>query len=118
MPVPAEINPRAAFERLFGDGESTDPAVRMSRLEGAEKRAGLRHGFAVRLQGRLGAGDKRKLDEYLESVRDIERRIQLAERQNGQTQLPLMDRPSAIPQDYGQYSRLMMDLWSSPGSLA
>jgi hypothetical protein len=63
-----------------------------------------------RLQGRLGTADKRKLDEYMESVRDIERRIQLAEEQNGQTQLPLMDRPSSIPQDYEQYARLMIDL--------
>jgi hypothetical protein len=110
VPVPAETNPRAAFERLFGDGQSTDPAERMSRLAAQKSVLDYVTASLVRLQGRLGVADKRKLEEYLESVRDIERRIQLAESQNSQTQLPLMDRPSAIPQDYGEYSRLMMDL--------
>jgi len=109
-PVPAEINPRAAFERLFGDGESTDPAVRMERLEGDRSVLDYVVESLSRLQTRLGAGDKRKLDEYLESVRDIERRIQLAERQNAETRLPLLERPTSIPQDYVQYATLMMDL--------
>jgi hypothetical protein len=109
-PVPAEINPRAAFERLFGDGESTEPALRMSRL--ADDRSVLDYvtDSLSRLQRRVGAGDKRKLDEYLDSVRDIERRIQLAEQQNVQTQMPVMERPSSMPQDYAQYAKLMMDL--------
>ena len=97
-PLPAEINPRTVFERLFGDGDSTDAAARTSRLAAPEERARLRHRHACRACAcRLGAGDKRKLEEYLESVRDIERRIQLAEEQIRQTQLPLIDRPSAIP---------------------
>jgi len=95
---------------LFGDGQSTDPAERMSRLAAQKSVLDYVADSLSRLQGRLGVADKRKLDEYMDSVRDIERRIQLAEEQNGQTQLPLMDRPSSIPQDYGQYARLMIDL--------
>ena len=109
-PLPAEINPRAVFERLFGDGESTDPKVRMARLTGDKSVLDYVTDTLSRLSGRLGAADKRKLEEYLESVRDIERRIQLAEEQNATTQLPLMERPSSIPDDYDQYAKLMMDL--------
>jgi hypothetical protein len=110
VPVPAETNPRAAFERLFGDGESTDPAERMARLASQKSVLDYVTASLSRLQGRLGLDDKRKLDEYFDSVRDIERRVQLAEAQNGQTQLPLMERPSSIPQDYAEYAKLMMDL--------
>ena len=81
-PLPAEINPRAVFERLFGDAESTDPAVRHARLLSEKSVLDYVAGSLSRLQGRLGTTDRRKLDEYLESVRDIERRIQLAEEQN------------------------------------
>jgi hypothetical protein len=109
-PLPAEINPRAVFERLFGDGESTDPASRMARLESQKSVLDYVAGSLSRLQGSVGIGDKRKLDEYLEAVRDIERRIQLAEQQNVLAQLPHMERPSAIPDDYEQYTTLMMDL--------
>jgi hypothetical protein len=109
-PLPAEINPRAVFERLFGDAESSDPAARMARLQSEKSLLDYVTGSLRRLEGRLGSSDKRKLDEYLESVRDIERRIQLAEEQNTLTQLPHMDRPSSIPDDYLQYSKLMMDL--------
>jgi hypothetical protein len=109
-PLPAEINPRAVFERLFGDGESTDPASRMARLESQKSVLDYVTGSLSRLQRSVGTSDKRKLDEYLEAVRDIERRIQLAEQQNLITQLPHMERPSAIPDDYEQYTTLMMDL--------
>ena len=109
-PLPAELNPRAVFERLFGDGESTDPAARMARLENQKSVLDYVTGTLSRLQSNVGTGDKRKLEEYLESVRDIERRIQLAEQQNLTTQLPHMERPSAIPDDYEQYATLMMDL--------
>ena len=109
-PLPAEINPRAVFERLFGDGESTDPASRMARLESQKSVLDYVAGSVSRLQGSVGIGDKRKLDEYLEAVRDIERRIQLAEQQNVLAQLPHMERPSAIPDDYEQYTKLMIDM--------
>ncbi|HKY22443.1 MAG TPA: DUF1552 domain-containing protein [Vicinamibacterales bacterium] len=109
-PLPAEINPRAVFERLFGDGESTEPAARAARFESQRSVLDYVTSTLSHLQNTLGIGDKRKLDEYLESVRDIERRIQRAEEQNVTMQLPHMERPSSIPDDYEQYSKLMMDL--------
>ncbi|MEO7191010.1 MAG: DUF1552 domain-containing protein [Vicinamibacterales bacterium] len=110
QPAPAEINPRAAFERLFGDSESTDPAVRKARLANDKSVLDYVTGSLSRLEGRLGTSDKRKLDEYLDSVRDIERRIQLAEAQSTSVELPVMDKPAAVPHDYADYSKLMMDL--------
>jgi hypothetical protein len=109
-PLPAEINPRTVFERLFGDGDSTDPSARMARLESQKSVLDYVSGTLSRLRMTLGVGDKRKLEEYLESVRDIERRIQLAEQQNATTVLPLIDRPGAIPDDYMQYTKLMIDM--------
>jgi hypothetical protein len=109
-PLPAELNPRTVFERLFGDGDSTDPASRMARLENQKSVLDYIAGSLSRLQGSVGTADKRKLDEYLDAVRDIERRIQLAEEQNVTLQLPHMERPSAVPDDYQQYATLMMDM--------
>ncbi len=86
-------------------------AARRARLESQKSVLDYVTPAACRVsQGSLGAGDKRKLDEYLEAVRDIERRIQRAEEQNVLMQLPHMERPSAVPDDYLQYSKLMMDL--------
>ena len=110
-PLPAEINPRAVFERLFGDGDSTDAAARLARLEQQKSVLDYVTGSLSRLRMTgLATGDKRKLEEYLEAVRDIERRIQLAEEQNATMQLPHIERPSAIPDDYEQYTKLMIDM--------
>ena len=98
------------FERLFGDGDSTDPQARLARLEKQKSVLDYVTGSLSRLQRRLGAGDKRKLEEYLEAVRDIERRIRAAEEQSLTMQLPHMDRPGAVPDDYVQYSKLMIDM--------
>ncbi|HEX3879494.1 MAG TPA: DUF1552 domain-containing protein [Bryobacteraceae bacterium] len=110
MPLPVEVNPRAVFERLFGDGESTDPSARLAMLN--EQRSILDYvsGSVDRLETKLGNGDRRKLSEYLDSVRDIERRIQKAEQQNAQLRLPLMERPSSIPEEFEDHAKLMMDL--------
>jgi len=109
-PLPAETNPRAVFERLFGDGDSTDPKARMTRLESQKSVLDYVTGTLSRLQMKVGTGDKRKLEEYLEAVRDIERRIQLAEEQNATMELPHIERPSAIPDDYLEYTKLMLDM--------
>src|SRR4029453_6371797 len=95
---------------LFGDGDSTDPNARLARLEHQKSVLDYVTGSLSRLRMRLGTGDKRKLEEYLEAVRDIERRIQLAEEQNATLEIPHIERPSAIPDDYQQYSRLMIDM--------
>ena len=109
-PLPAEINPRAVFERLFGDGDSTDPRVRAARLEQQKSVLDYVSHSLARLQRRVGAGDRRKMEEYLESVRDIERRITLTEEQSLTLALPDLERPRAVPDDYVQYSKLMLDL--------
>ena len=109
-PLPVEFNPRTVFERLFGDGDSTDPAARLARLE--ERRSILDYvaGSIDRLESRLGPGDRNKLSEYLEAIRDVERRIQNAERQNATLQLPVIERPNSIPEAFEDHARLMMDL--------
>jgi Protein of unknown function (DUF1552) len=109
-PLPAEINPRAVFERLFGDGDSTDAQARAARLASQKSVLDYVTASLSRLRGRVGVGDKRKLEEYLESVRDIERRIQLAEAQTETLQLPSIERPGAVPDDYLQYTKLMIDM--------
>jgi len=109
-PLPAEINPRTVFERLFGDGDSTDAKARMGRLAHQKSVLDYVSGSLSRLSMRLGTGDKRKLEEYLEAVRDIERRIQRAEEQSATLELPHIERPSAVPDDYEQYTKLMIDM--------
>ena len=76
------------------------PRAALARLEQQKSVLDYVTGSLSRLQRRLGTGDKRKLDEYLEAVRDIERRIQRAEEQNATMELPHMERPSAVPDDY------------------
>jgi hypothetical protein len=108
-PLPVENDPRAVFERLFGDSESTDPAVRMARL--AEDRSVLDSitEKVADLKRVLGPRDGSKLSEYLDAVRDIERRIQKAEQQSGQD-LPSVDQPAGIPSTFIEHARLMFDL--------
>ncbi len=108
-PLPMEINPRVVFERLFGDSGSTDPDVRRARLA---KDASLLDSVTERagdLSRELGSSDRAKLSQYLEAVRDIERRIQMAEEQSGR-ELPVVDQPAGIPNTFGEHAKLMFDL--------
>jgi hypothetical protein len=109
-PLPLEISPRRLFERLFGDGDSTDAASRMARLE--EQRSILDYvaGSIDRLETKLGSTDRSKLGEYLEAIRDIERRIQKAEQQNASMNIPVMERPRSVPDTFPEHAKLMMDL--------
>jgi Protein of unknown function (DUF1552) len=109
-PLPAEINPRAVFERLFGDGDSTDAGARAARLASQKSVLDYVTASLSRLRLAVGRSDQRKLEEYLESVRDIERRIQLAEEQTAEIELPSIERPGAVPDDYLQYTKLMIDM--------
>jgi hypothetical protein len=108
-PNPVEINPRAVFERLFGDGANSDPAARLARLE--EQRSML--DFVLddlhSLGGGLGSRDKSKLEEYTESIRDIERRIQKAEEHKSGDAVAV-ERPRGIPDLYADHVELMSDL--------
>ncbi len=108
-PLPIENDPRAVFERLFGTTGSTDPAIRSAR--NARDRSILDLvGEALHGLGReIGPGDRLKLDEYVESVRDIERRIAMAEAQSVR-ELPVVDQPVGVPSDYAEHARLQMDL--------
>ncbi len=108
-PNPPEVNPRLVFERLFGADAGDDPKTAARRARYNKSILDFVMGDAERLQSGLGATDRRKMDEYLTSVREIERRIEAAEKNNKQV-LPTMDKPSGIPVDYAEHARLMFDL--------
>ena len=108
-PLPVERDPRAVFERLFGTSGSTDPAARLARLERDQTIIDAVNGDLKRLQQALGTGDRIKVSEYVDSVRDVERRVQTAEAQSSR-ELPLVDEPVGIPEDYKTHARLQMDL--------
>jgi hypothetical protein len=109
-PNPMQISPRAVFERLFGDGETTDPTARLKRMQQDKSILDYVRGDVARLSPGLGARDKNKLDEYLEAIRDIERRIQKAEEQSATMKIPVMERPVGIPETFEEHSKLMSDL--------
>lgn len=107
-PLPAEAHPRIAFERLFGDGGSA-----------VDRRAELRKDSSLldwvreditRLQGKLGPSDRTRVSEYLDTVREVERRIQKAEASTADSRLPDLDRPIGVPASYADHARLMFDL--------
>jgi len=109
-PNPMEVNPRNVFERLFGDGDSTSPQARMAGFK--EQRSILDYitGDLDRMETNLGPGDRGKLSEYLDAVRDIERRIQKAEQQNATVKIPTMERPASAPEEFEDQAHLMMDM--------
>ena len=107
-PLPAEAHPRIAFERLFGDGGSA--ADRRAELK---KNASLLDWVSsdiARLQKNLGPGDRSKVTQYLDTVREVERRIQIAESAAADSRLPDLDRPVGVPAAYGDHAKLMFDL--------
>lgn len=109
-PNPMEISPRVVFERLFGDGETTDAATRVKAMRQDRSILDYVRGDVARLSPGLGNRDKSKLDEYLEGIRDIERRIQRAEQQSATMKLPVMERPTSIPDEFADHAKLMSDL--------
>ena len=109
-PLPVENNPRAIFERLFGDGESTDAAARLALINKQRSLLDYVTGSLNRLGSTLGASDRTKLNEYTDSIRDIERRIQKAEQQNASVKLPVMERPTAVPDEFEDHVKMVMDL--------
>lgn len=108
-PLPIENDPRAVFERLFGTSGSTDPAARLARLRRDQSILDLVGDQLSGIGRVIGPGDRLRIDEYVDAVRDIERRIEMAERQNTQ-ELPVVDQPIGMPSDYAEHARLMMDL--------
>ena len=108
-PLPMEPNPRAVFERLFGATDSTDSRARLASLRRTRSVLDAVTGDLAGLERKLGPGDRAKLTEYVEAVRDIERRIQLAEEQSDR-ELPVVEQPAGIPSTFEAHAKLMFDL--------
>ena len=108
-PLPMENNPRAVFERLFGATDSTDVKARLARLRQDRSILDFVTDEARSLRRTLGAGDRLKLTQYLDAVRDVERRIRMAEAQSDR-ELPVVEQPVGIPDTFEQHCRLMFDL--------
>jgi hypothetical protein len=107
-PLPAEAHPRIVFESLFGEGGTS--AERRAALR---KKASLLDSFnddIARLQRDLGPSDRARVTQYLDSVREVERRIQKAEAASADSPLPDLDRPVGVPAAYADHARLMFDL--------
>src|SRR5881409_2614881 len=107
-PLPAEAHPRIVFESLFGEGGSM--ADRQAALR---KKASLLDWFnedIARLNREFGPGDRAKVSHYLETIREVERRIQKAEADAADNPLPDLDRPVGVPAAYSDHARLMFDL--------
>ncbi len=107
-PLPSEAHPRIVFETLFGEGGSAE-----------ERRADLRRRASLldsvteeirRLQTTLGPADRVKVSEYLDSIQEVERRIQKAEASTQENPLPDLDRPTGVPASYAEHAKLMFDL--------
>jgi len=109
QPLPMEYNPRAVFEKLFGDSGSTERAAREARLRQHKSILDSVRDKLADLKRELGPGDQVKVDEYAEAVRDVERRIQKAEEQH-ETELPSMEQPQGVPAIFEDHLALMLDL--------
>jgi hypothetical protein len=108
-PLPTENNPRKVFERLLGESDSTDPAVRLARIKKNRSILDALVGDMSHLMTGLGPSDRLKVTEYFEAIRDIERRIGLAEQQSSR-ELPQMERPAGVPADFSQHAGLLYDM--------
>jgi len=107
-PLPHERDPRVVFQRLFGDGGSVG-----ARLQQMHKDRSLLDSVTEsfsRLERRLGVGDRRTVSEYLDAVREVERRIQRAEQNNASSPLPTVEQPAGVPDEYDEHAKLLMDL--------
>ena len=109
MLLPMENDPRVVFERMFGDGGSTDSASRLARARKDRSILDSVTQTIADLQRGLGSGDRGRIVEYLESVRDVERRIQKAEEQSSK-ELPLVPKPAGVPPTFEEHAKLMFDL--------
>jgi len=108
-PLPMENDPRAVFERLFGDAGSTDSTARLATIRRNRSILDSVTDKVASLGRDLGSADRTKLAEYLEAVRDVERRIQKAEEQSS-NELPVVAQPAGVPGTFEEHARLMFDL--------
>jgi hypothetical protein len=107
-PLPMEINPRVVFTRLFGDGANAQE--RLQRIDEQRSILDAVMGQVKHLQGNLGPSDRNRIADYLDTVREIERRIQLSEKQNANSTLAVPASPTGIPDDHQEHTKLMFDL--------
>src|SRR6266853_5161919 len=109
LPLMAENNPRVLFERMFGASDSTDARVRAARLKQDRSLLDSVNDRVNQLQKKLGRADNRKVNDYLASLRDVERRIQKAEEQSSK-EVPAVAQPAGIPDGFDPHVRLLYDL--------
>jgi len=107
-PLPMEHKPRTVFERLFGDGDSTDAAARLERIHRNRSILDFVAEDVTRVLKGMASSDCEKLTEFLDAIRDVEARVQKAEEQS-KVELPKMERPLGIP-PYEEHAKLMFDL--------
>jgi hypothetical protein len=108
-PLPMENDPRVVFERMFGEGGTTNPAARLARMQDDRSILDSVVEKVSRLKRELGSADSAKLTEYFESIRDVERRIQNAERDNS-FEVPTMEQPLGVPAKFDEHAKLMYDM--------
>ena len=106
--LPTEADPRVLFERLFGDGGT--PEQRKAELNTNASLLDAVMDDISKRQKTLGSSDQRKVDEYLTTVREVERRIQMSQAQSEITQIPELTRPTSVPEDWEEHVKLMIDL--------
>ena len=109
LPLQTENNPRVVFERLFGATDSTDPGVCAARLRQDRSILDSVMDRVKQLQRQLGAADNMRVNDYLTSLRDVERRIQKTEEQSAK-EVPDVARPVGIPESFDEHAPLLYDL--------
>jgi hypothetical protein len=109
QPLPMEWNPRAVFEKLFGDSGSTEHAAREARLQQHKSILDSVTAKLTDIKRELGPQDQVKVDEYADAIRDVERRIQKAEEQSD-IELPALEQPQGAPPIFEDHLALMLDL--------
>jgi hypothetical protein len=109
QPLPPILNPRALFERLFGNGVALSPEARARQSRYRRSILDFVTEETRKLQSGLGPTDKRKLEEYLSSIREVEGQIEKAEKDNSQID-PGMDKPYGVPADFAEHFKLMTDM--------
>jgi len=109
-PLPMESRPRVLFERLFGVAGTADPRTRDILRREDHSILDAINQDVTRLRGKLGGPDRGKIDQYLDAVRDVERRLQRAEAQSKDKDIPQMAGPAGTPSNWSDYYKLMVDL--------
>ena len=107
-PLPHESDPRVVFQRLFGDGGSV--TARLAQMQKDRSILDSVTESLTALKKRLGVSDQTVMGDYLDSVREVEQRIQRAERTNESAPLPSVEQPSGIPEEYDEHAKMLFDL--------